>query len=324
MRIWKEVFRKNTPAMVMFVVMCAVNAAIFALYDVFIEPFIYATILNLIFLIACLIVSYFREKQRCSERRHILNAILSEWQNLPESSSACEEDYRDMIEVLGRQLEKVQSESLTERQDMIDYYTAWVHQIKTPIAVMRLKLSEDTPEHHALRVELTRIEQYAEMALQYIRIGSGTNDLVIRECKLDDLIKASVRKLAPQFVEKKLKLTYDPIQETVITDEKWFSCIMDQLLSNAVKYTNQGGITIELENGFLKVSDTGMGIASEDLPRIFEKGYTGINGRMSQHSSGLGLYLAKKASDLLTITLKAESKVGEGSSFVLDLREKMK
>ena len=229
-----------------------------------------------------------------------------------------------MIEVLGRQLEKVQSESLTERQDMIDYYTAWVHQIKTPIAVMRLKLSEDTPEHHALRVELTRIEQYAEMALQYIRIGSGTNDLVIRECKLDDLIKASVRKLAPQFVEKKLKLTYDPIQEIVITDEKWFSCIMDQLLSNAVKYTNQGGITIELENGFLKVSDTGMGIASEDLPRIFEKGYTGINGRMSQHSSGLGLYLAKKASDLLTITLKAESKVGEGSSFVLDLREKMK
>lgn len=324
MRIWKEVFRQTIPAMIIFVIMCAVNAAVFVLYGIFIEPFIYASILCLVFLILYLIVSYFREKQRSAERRYTLNAILSEWQNLPESSSLCEEDYADMIDVLGRQLEKIQTESLTERQDMIDYYTAWVHQIKTPIAVMRLKLSEDTPEHHALRVELTRIEQYAEMALQYIRIGSGTNDLVIREYKLDDLIKPSFRKLAPQFVEKKLKLDYEPSQETVITDEKWFACIMDQLLSNAVKYTEQGMITIRLENGLLKVSDTGIGIAPEDLPRIFEKGYTGINGRMIQHSSGLGLYLAGKAANLLAIPLKAESKVGEGSTFTLDLREKMK
>lgn len=324
MKIWKEVFRKNTPAIVIFVVMCAVNAAVFALYNVFIEPFIYAAVISFIFLAIYIIVSCFREKQRSNDRRHTLNAILSEWQDLPESDSAAEEDYHDMIDVLGRQLEKIQTESLTERQDMIDYYTAWVHQIKTPIAVMRLKLSEDTPEHHALRVELTRIEQYAEMALQYIRIGSGTNDLVIREHNLDDLIKPSVRKLAPQFVEKKLKLTYEPLEETIITDEKWFSCIMDQFLSNAVKYTNQGGITIKLEDGLLKVSDTGIGIASEDLPRIFEKGYTGINGRMNQHASGLGLYLAQKAANLLAISIKAESKVGEGSTFILDLREKLK
>lgn len=323
MRIWKEVLRKNTPAILVFVILCAVNAAVFVLYDIFIEPFIYAASLSLVFLITYLLLSYFHEKKRSDERRYVLNAILSEWQNLPESSSLSEEDYSEMIGVLGRQLEKIQSENLTDRQDMIDYYTAWVHQIKTPIAVMRLKLSEDTPEHHALSVELTRIEQYAEMALQYIRIGSGTNDLVIREYKLDDLIKPSFRKLAPQFVEKKLKLIYEPSQETVITDEKWFSCIMDQLLSNAVKYTQQGEVTIRLDNGLLKVSDTGMGIAPEDLPRIFEKGYTGINGRMNRHSSGLGLYLARKAADLLAISLKAESKVGEGSTFTLDLREKM-
>ncbi len=187
---------------------------------------------------------------------------------------------------------------------------------------MRLKLSEESLEHRALGTELGRIERYAEMALQYIRIGSETNDLLIRECRIDDLIRASVRKHAPQFVKKRLQLDFTPTNAVVITDEKWFSCILDQLLSNALKYTSEGAVTILMEDGLLKISDTGVGIAQEDLPRIFEKGFTGINGRLGQNSSGLGLYLAKKAAVLLAIPLAVESTVGIGSTFIMDLRQK--
>ena len=232
-----------------------------------------------------------------------------------------EEDYQKMITALGGRIETLTLETDAARQDMLDYYTAWVHQIKTPIAVMRLKLADDTPEHHALNLELSRIEQYVDMVLQYIRIGSGTNDLVIREYELDELIRETVRKLAPQFVENRIGLQFEPTGERIVTDQKWFSCILEQLLTNAVKYTPAGTVTIRMEDGLLTIADTGIGIAPEDLPRIFEKGYTGANGRIGQKSSGLGLYLAKKAADLLSVRIDARSIVGKGSSFTLDVRK---
>ena len=321
MKILKEVLRKNRAAIIVLLVMTAVNAAIFALYGVMAEPLIYAALLSLLVLAALLAVDYAQEKRRSAERERALAAIDSEWRSLPEPVSLAESDYQNMIAALGAQTERIASEAAAERQDMLDYYTAWVHQIKTPIAVMRLKLADDTPEHHALSVELQRIEQYVDMVLHYIRLGSGSTDLVVREYPRDDLIRESVRKLAPQFVEKRLRLEFAPTGATIVTDQKWFVCILDQLLSNAVKYTPSGTVTIAFQNSVLTVSDTGIGIAPEDLPRIFEKGYTGMNGRLGQKSSGLGLYLAKKAADLLSIPLRADSTLGAGSTFSLDLRQ---
>ena len=144
---------------------------------------------------------------------------------------------------------------------------------------------------------------------------------MIRECRLDDVIREALRKQAEQFIEKRLKLEYDPIDYTVVTDRKWLVFILDQLLSNAVKYTDAGCVTVSFRDGLLTVSDTGAGIAPEDLPRIFEKGYTGVNGRLDRRSSGLGLYLAKKAADMLSIGITAESSPGKGSAFTLDLRQ---
>ncbi len=322
MKIFKEVLRKNRTAIIMLLAVTAINTAIFALYGMLKEPLIYAVLLSLLLLAALLVLDFLREKRRSAQRRRTLEAISSEWRALPEARSLAEEDYQDMIAALGAQMEQLLRDADTEREDMLDYYTAWVHQIKTPIAVLRLKLSGDTAEHHALSVELQRIEQYVDMVLQYIRIGSGSTDLVIRECLLDELIRESVRKLAPQFVEKHLRLEFTPTEATVVTDQKWFLCILDQLLSNAVKYTPSGTITITFQDGILTIFDTGIGIAEEDLPRIFEKGYTGTNGRLGQKSSGLGLYLAKKAADLLSIPIRAESTVGKGSSFSLDLRQR--
>ncbi len=322
MKAFKEVLRRNRTAILMFAAMTAGNAAVFGLYGILAEPLLYAAALSFFLLAAVLAVDFVREKQRILERERALAAILSEWRSLPEANALAEEDYQKMIAALGAQMERLTAEADAGRQDMLDYCTVWVHEIKTPIAVMRLKFSDDTPEHHALAIELARIERYVDMVLQYIRIGSGTNDLVIQKCSLDALIRESVRKLAPQFVEKRLRLVFAPTEASVVTDAKWFSCILDQLLSNAVKYTPAGAVTIGLQDGRLTVSDTGIGIAPEDLPRIFEKGYTGINGRLGQPSSGLGLYLAKKAADLLSIPLTVESTKGEGSAFTLDLRQK--
>lgn len=235
-----------------------------------------------------------------------------------------EEDYQEMIKILGKKVDELNNEFENERQDMLDYYTIWVHKIKTPIAVMRFMIgNEDTEENRALSAELFRIEQYVEMVLQYIRLGSETNDLVISEYKLDDLIRDSIRKYAQQFIYRKIKLCYEPTNIKVVTDRKWFSCILEQILSNAIKYTPQGMVTIGVnEDGVLRIADTGIGIAAEDLPRIFEKGYTGINGRLGQKSSGLGLYLCKKAADKLAITIEVESEPGNGSVFVLKFRQK--
>ena len=321
MKIFWEVLRKNRAALLVFAVMTATEAAVFLLYGVFLEPLLYAAALSAVVLAAVLVIEYITEKRRSGQRTRAAASLPAAWRELPEAHGLAEEDWRQMVSLLGRETERLASEAANERQDMLDYYTAWVHQIKTPIAVMKLKLAEDLPEHLALRAELLRIEQYVDMVLQYIRIGSEINDLVVREYPLDELIRESVRRLAAQFVEKRLRLSYDPTDAVVVTDQKWFSCILEQLLSNAVKYTAAGTVTIAYDDGLLTVSDTGIGIAPEDLPRIFEKGYTGLNGRTGQKSSGLGLYLAKKAADLLAIPLRAESAPGEGSAFTLDLRK---
>ncbi len=321
MKILKEVLRRNHAALLIFAAITAGNAAVFALYGVLREALFYSSLLALLLLAVLLAVDYIREKRHCAERSRALAAISSEWRTLPPARSLSEEDYQKMITALGTRLENMTVEADAERQDMQDYYTAWVHQIKTPIAVMRLKLSGDTQEHHALSAELQRIEQYVDMVLQYIRVSSKTTDLVIREYPLDELIREALRKQAAQFVEKRLRLCYTPTDVVIVTDQKWFSCILDQLLSNAVKYTPAGTVMVSVQDGLLTISDTGIGIAAEDLPRIFEKGFTGMNGRLGQKSSGLGLYLAKKAADLLSLPLYAESTAGVGSTFTLGLRQ---
>lgn len=321
MSILKEVLRKNHTAILLFFVMTAINGAVFFLYDILTEPLLYATLIAFLLLAALLVADYFKEKERQAERARRLSSILIDWRALPDAVTLAENDYQKMIDALGKELEKLTERAAQERQDMLDYYTAWVHQIKTPIAVMRLKLSEDTAEHRALSAELSRIERYVDMVLQYIRIDSDSTDLVIREYKLDTLIREALRKQAEQFIEKRLILKYTPTEATVITDQKWLIFILDQLLSNAVKYTPAGTVTISFSDGILTVSDTGIGIAPEDLPRVFDKGYTGTNGRLGQKSSGLGLYLAKKAADMLSVPLSVESAIGVGSSFHLNLRQ---
>ena len=214
-------------------------------------------------------------------------------------------------EALRRRIDQLQSEQ-------IGYYTLWVHQTKTPIAAMRLVLDGmDTTEAAQLRLELFKIEQYADLALRYVKLSDIASDLVIAPCELADIVRESVRKFAVPFVYGRLSVDVRPIQRALTTDARWLGFILEQVLSNAVKYTVTGGVTVAFSGNALTVTDTGVGIRAEDLPRIFEKGYTGYNGRMDTRASGIGLYLAKKAADALHVGISVDSTLGVGTTVTL-------
>ena len=204
--------------------------------------------------------------------------------------------------------------------DMVDYYTMWVHQIKTPIASMHLILQkEDSEDSRRLRTELFRVEQYVQMVLCFLRLDSDFTDYVIKEYRVDDIIRPAVRRLAPQFIMKKLSLEYEQTDAIVLTDEKWLGFVIEQVLSNAVKYTSAGSISIKCDGDRLVISDTGIGIAAEDLPRIFDKGYTGFNGRADRKASGIGLYLCRRILTALGHDIQISSSEGKGTEVRIDL-----
>ncbi len=234
---------------------------------------------------------------------------------LPATDDVLDADYQQIIRLLCEEAKTREDAASARFTDMVDYYTVWAHQIKTPIASMRLTLSgEDSALSRTLSGELSRIEQYVEMVLMFLRLDSDSTDYVIRECSLDGIVRQAVRKFAGEFINRRLSLNYGLSDTTVLTDEKWLSFVIEQVLSNALKYTREGGISITLESPkTLCISDTGIGIAPEDLPRIFEKGFTGYNGRGDMKASGIGLYLCRRICRNLGHSISAESEPGRGT-----------
>lgn len=158
------------------------------------------------------------------------------------------------------------------------------------------------------------------MALNYFRLDNSSSDFIIKKYDLDSIIRQAIHRYAPLFIRQKIRLIYTGTDSTVLTDEKWLLFIIEQILSNAVKYTLSGSVTIDFtEDKILKITDTGIGIVPEDLPRIFEKGFTGFGGRANKKATGLGLYLCKKAANKLSHSLSVQSKVGIGTTFSIDL-----
>lgn len=193
---------------------------------------------------------------------------------------------------------------------------------------MRLLLQSDDasgiPETKELAAELFSIEQYVEMALQFLRLGSSSTDYRFVSCELDDILRGVIRKFAPVFIRKKISLQYEPVCRQITTDEKWLSFVLEQILSNALKYTKKGFIRIymdEDQENTLVIEDSGIGINPEDLPRIFEKGYTGFNGRLDKRASGIGLYLCKRILTNLSFGITITSTPGEGTKAFLDFSQ---
>lgn len=238
---------------------------------------------------------------------------------LPAPSGQIEKDYQNLLHSLYQQLNRTSSEAEQKSSLQLEYYTTWVHQIKTPISALRLLLQQEKQKGmktSQMEQELFKIEQYSNMVLQYLRIEDMHNDLVLTDCHLDRLVKQVIRKYSSLFILKKLALKYEEIEQTVLTDEKWLAVIIEQILSNALKYTNEGYIHIFFDpaDNALVIEDTGIGILPEDAARIFERGFTGQNGRVNGQATGLGLFLCKRAADRLGHRLSVTSEVGKGTS----------
>ena len=208
--------------------------------------------------------------------------------------------------------------------DLMDYYTLWAHQIKTPIAASSLLVGEieDKKVKNQLEQELFKIESYVNIVLQYLRLESFHEDLVLKKENVEDLVKEIVKKYAIFFIQKGLSLNLHDLDRTIITDRKWFVVILEQVLSNSLKYTSQGGIEIYFQEDTLYIKDSGLGIQDADLLRVFERGFSGYNGRLTQQSSGLGLYLSKKIADELGHQISIASQVGQGTTVMIGFSEK--
>lgn len=321
--VFAETMRKSVPALILYLITVGAGAMVFYLYGLPAEPLAYALAPSFTAMAVLFIIELYINAKHARLRDIELRSVLG-GQPIKSGEYLSDRDYRAAITALQRETARLGDELYERRREDNDYYSAWVHEIKTPIAVMRLKLGVDSrPEARELETELTRVERYVEMVLEYLRLDGGS-DLVIEEYALDELIRSAIRKNASMFVAKRLSLSYEGTEIKIVTDRKQFELILNQLLSNAVKYTPSGGVRISVENGLLSISDTGIGIAKEDLPRIFEKGFTGLNGHMDRRASGLGLYLVRRASELIRTPVKGESKPGEGSTFTLDISNAMR
>lgn len=240
-------------------------------------------------------------------------------EEFPKTNNAMEKNYQELL----KQLMKLAVSKIQEQQhlhnEQMEYYTLWVHQIKTPISAIRLLIQEQMDPQGLLKQEVFKIEQYVEMVLQYLRIQNLSSDLVLEPCLLDEVIKHSIKKYSTLFIYKKIKVTLDTSPCTIVSDQKWCIFLVEQILSNALKYTKEGEIKITIKElppkeVQLLITDTGIGIRPEDLQRIFERGYTGYNGRMDKKASGVGLYMVKKVTDTLGHKITITSEVNKGTT----------
>ena len=208
--------------------------------------------------------------------------------------------------------------------DLLDYYTLWVHQVKTPIAASSLLIGDlkDKEAKSQLEQELFKIESYVHLVLQYLRLESFHDDVVLKQENLADLVREVVKKYALFFIQQGLSLNLHDLDHTIVTDKKWFLVILEQVLSNSLKYTKEGSIEIYFHEDRLYIKDTGLGIQNADLLRVFERGFSGYNGRLTQQSSGLGLYLSKKIADQLGHKIAIDSQVGQGTTVYIAFPEK--
>ena len=313
--MFKDYLKSRINVIVLMVVVEGVFASSYFLFDMPAVTVLYPLILSTSVLIVAGVIDFIFAYNK--HKKLTQNEI-------PAAFDPIEKDYQTIVNKLKEEEEFSRQKATSDYNNMVEYYTVWAHQIKTPIASMRLQIqSEDTESARKLMGDLNRIEAYVEMVLTFLRLDSDSTDYVIKEYDLDEIVRPAIRKFSREFILKKLKLEYEPLSYKTITDSKWMSFIVEQVISNAVKYTSEGSVRIYMsEPGILCIEDTGIGISEEDLPRIFENGYTGFNGREDKRASGIGLYLCKRISDNLGHKIYAESKVGEGTKIFLDMRAK--
>lgn len=326
MRYFFTYLKDRSKKLIPFLIFFSVFFISFLLYDIDLRAVVYPFFVC-IFLYAVYVALF--DFRKAKKRHDTLMFISENTGALPDALvkplDADEEDLINVINSLLEDIKTIKTDYFKSLNDTMEYYTVWAHQIKTPISAMRLTLqNEDSELSRKLMLDLLHIDQYADMVMTYLRTTDGANDYVIKEFDLENVTREAAKKFSGEFIARKLRLVYDiPGGIKVLSDEKWLMFVIEQVLSNALKYTKEGYIKMSVEKPLtLVISDTGIGISRSDLPRVFEKGYTGCNGRTDKKASGIGLYLCARILKNLGHGIKAESDE-RGTSVKIDLyREK--
>lgn len=361
MKYFKAYIKENIKWLVAILFSGVVMTVVMLLNNIALFEIVYGMFVCLVFTIIVTGIGFYKYYGGCKKLEELEKVITVSIDGMPQPEYQYEAQYQECIRSLEQEKARILNEMLGRQQELSEYYSMWVHQIKTPIAALKLLIDEEANIENIAEAtsssintifntekkqqELFRIEQYVDMVLQYMRLGSTTNDFVIKETCLDDVIRNAIHKYARQFVYKKLHLTYEQTQLCAITDEKWLGFVIEQLLSNAIKYTKSGGITIDAyekecdaeitedsntiwiekkdiiscKEIIIAIKDTGIGISAEDLPRVCEMGYTGNNGHGcstgvdGRHATGIGLYLCRQILDKLGHKLRIFSTKGIGT-----------
>ena len=299
------------------------------------QDVVYAAALDAILLLITALIGFFRYSSKVKALSNALKRPVEEQAQLPEATDDVEMLYQRLLENQSIARSESESSAAIRQSQMRDYYSMWVHLIKTPISAMKLLLEVEREELGQLicddeqsqyllsdnmdsfEDELFRIEEYVSMALQYQRVSSTENDFVLEKVSVDGVIRDTIKKYAKIMIRRHIGINYSGTGQEVYTDGKWLAFMLEQILSNAIKYTPQGVVTIETaeekDRFFITIKDTGIGIKAEDLPRVFEKGYTGYNGHADKKATGIGLYLCRQMADKLGHTIRIESELGKGT-----------
>ena len=324
MRQMGQYLKYHKKALILFLVCTGIFALVFYLSNVPVSAALYAGLLSLLAIASAAGYDFYHFRKHHSELQKLTESIDAQIDYLPEPRGLIDEDYTELLKELHRQKREGESAAHIEKKELTDYFTLWAHQIKTPISAMGLILQskgawagEDDKE---LAAELFNVEQYVDTAMSYIRIRDISSDLVFDEIDIDELVRRIIKKYASLFIRRRISVDFQESGNKVITDEKWLYIVLGQILSNSLKYTPEGGkVSIWMEGDCLNISDNGVGIQAQDLPRLFEKGFTGENGRQFSKSTGQGLYLCKTIMDKLSHQICITSKEGEGTTVTLDL-----
>ncbi len=309
--------KRETGNIVLFLLLIFTNLFIWVVYDLPAEPVLYIFIMGGTFF---LFSEGYRGLRFYQDRSLLQKAKTAEGIDpayLPKGGEALGEEYRELLVKQEERLHSLIARQEEQAADMKRYYGLWAHQIKTPIAGIQLLLQEEPVDVRAVGRELYKIEQYVDSTLWYQRFQEGGNDFLIKSYGTEKILKQVIKRNSTLLLRPDLKLELKLADYLIVTDKKWLGFILEQLLSNAAKYTKNGCIRIRVrdieEAVDIEIEDTGIGIRPEDIPRIFDWGYTGWNGHENRKSTGIGLALSRQAADLLGHGLFIDSKPGEGT-----------
>lgn len=329
MSIWKYIMDRKYLicfyALLMIFISCVVYLDSFG--GVSLENIFYINVVSGIFFFSYIVFEYFLKKRYYKQISEIISNNREDIVNrIPEPRTHEEKLFNDMLKTMHNQQREEIEGLYEEKKENQEFITTWVHEVKTPISVIRLLIeNKETPDSEvfgSIEEEIDRIEGQVEQALYYSRTDDFSKDYFINEIDLERVVREAVKRNARIFISKRIKVSIDAINITALTDKKWLLFIINQILSNSLKYTSSNGsihissLEDEKEKRLI-IEDNGIGIKTEDIHRVFNRGFTGQTGRQYSKSTGMGLYLSKRLARKLGHDIKIESEEGKYTRVII-------